>query len=239
LTGPGRDIGLLLAAHGERREGATNQSVASLAADLRARRIVAELRVGFVKGVPAIADAMDGFSAAEVVVYPLFLADGHFTRVRLPALLSASSARNRPVRVLPPLGVDPALALLVCEKAARLCHAGGFAPEDASLVLVAHGSARYAASRRAADQLSQRIAESGRFAGLASAFLEEGPPVTQVLGSVPGPVIVVGLFAGEGLHGREDIRRLVAAADRSDVFAAGNVGVWPEVADLVVAAVSS
>jgi sirohydrochlorin cobaltochelatase len=237
LTGPGREIGLLLAAHGERREGATNQSVELLAAELRARGIVAEVRVGFVKGVPTIPDAMGAFSSAEVLVYPLFLADGHFTRVRLPELIGASPAREW-VRTLPPLGVDPALAGVVAEKAVHACHSAGYEPKGTWLALIAHGSAIHAASRCAADELAARIGASHRFAGLASAFLEEGPPVAETLRSVPGPVVVVGLFAGEGLHGREDIGRFIDASQRSDVISAGNVGTWPEVADLAAAAIA-
>jgi len=42
------------------------------------------------------------FHAAEIVVCPLFLADGYFTRVRIPQLLGAT---DRTFRILPPIGL--------------------------------------------------------------------------------------------------------------------------------------
>jgi hypothetical protein len=52
-------------------------------------------------------------------------------------------------------------------------------------------------------------------------------------------VIVVGLFAAEGLHGAEDAATLVAQLGRNDVTFVGNVGTWPEIADLIAAAVAT
>jgi sirohydrochlorin cobaltochelatase len=239
LSRIGSEIGLLLAAHGERGEAGAgegaNASVIRLADELRARGIVAEVRCGFIKGAPTIRDALAAFTTPDIVVYPLFLAEGFFTRVRLPELIGAADAA-RPVTILPPLGADPALVGLVMERAIRMGEARGYAAADTWLVLVAHGSATHTSSRRAADHLARRIAMRWRFAGVTAAFLEEVPLIDDVLRTVPGPAVVAGLFAGEGLHGREDLGRLIAAADRSDLAPIGNVGTWPELADIVTAA---
>ena len=50
---------------------------------------------------------------------------------------------------------------------------------------------------------------------------------------------MVGLFAGEGLHGREDVARLMAVLQRRDIAFAGNVGAWPEIVDIVAAAIGN
>ncbi len=239
MTRNGAEIGVLLAAHGERGEAAegerANASVVRLAAELSALGVAAEVRCGFMKGEPTIRDALRAFTTPEIVVYPLFLAEGYFTRVRLPELIGAAEVAQ-PVTMLPPLGVDPALAGLVLERAVRVAAARGFAAAETWLVLVAHGSANHASSRRAADHLARRIAMRWRFAGVTAAFLEEVPRIEDVLRAVPGPAVVAGLFAGEGLHGREDLGRLIAAADRTDLVPIGNVGTWPELADFVAAA---
>jgi sirohydrochlorin ferrochelatase len=240
LSHSGPEFSLLLAAHGERGEAGgeegANASVFRLADELRARGVAAEVRCGFIKGQPTVGDALTPFAAPEIVVYPLFLADGYFTRARLPELIGAADVAC-PVTVLPPLGVDPALPGVVMERANRIGEARELAAAETWLVLVAHGSARHASSRRAADDLARGIAGRGRFAGVTAAFLEEAPLVDDVLRTVPGPALVAGLFAGEGLHGREDLDRLIAGADRTDLVPVGNVGAWPEVADLVAAAV--
>jgi sirohydrochlorin cobaltochelatase len=229
---------LLVAAHGERRAGADNDGVARLAADLVARHLAAEIGVGFIKGVPGVAEALEAFASPEVVVYPLFLADGYFSRVRLPQLIAAAQsepASRRRIRVLPPLGLDPALAGVV---AARAEAAGAsFAPALVTLVLLAHGTPRDPASRRATEAMAGRIAASGRFAAVRSAFLEEPPSLVAVLADVAGPAVVVGLFAGDGLHGGIDGPQLVGKIARADVVWAGNAGNFTEIADVVAAAV--
>jgi len=48
---------------------------------------------------------------------------------------------------------------------------------------------------------------------------------------------VVGLFAGEGMHGVEDAKRLVAELAREDVILIGPVGTFAGVAALIGAAV--
>jgi sirohydrochlorin ferrochelatase len=233
-------IALLLAAHGERRDGAGNAGVARLALDLAGRGLAAEVGVGFIKGTPSIAETLAGFTTGEVVVYPVFLADGYFTRRRLPQLIESgqeASAARRRVRVLPPLGVDPSLADLVAEEARRSAEAAHMAAEAVTLVLLAHGTPRDAASRQAADILAQRLAARNRFYGVRSAFLEEPPSLAQVLDGISGPVVVIGLFAGEGLHGGDDAPQLVREAGRTDIVFAGNVGTFTGLADVVAAAI--
>ena len=51
-----RTFALLLAAHGERKDGAMNIGVARLAAALQRRAIAEEVGIGFVKGAPSIAE---------------------------------------------------------------------------------------------------------------------------------------------------------------------------------------
>src|ERR1700704_3098991 len=72
---------LLLAAHGERRANADNAGVARLAGNLAAAGVAKEVGFGFIKGSPSVDEAIRALSSRHVVVYPLFLADGYFTRV--------------------------------------------------------------------------------------------------------------------------------------------------------------
>ena len=56
-----------------------------------------------------------------------------------------------------------------------------------------------------------------RFAGIELAFLEESPFLDDQIRAVEGPIVVVGLFAGEGLHGGVDLPEAVARSGRKDV----------------------
>ncbi|MDQ2081342.1 CbiX/SirB N-terminal domain-containing protein [Xanthobacteraceae bacterium Astr-EGSB] len=231
---------LLLAAHGERRDGAGNEGVARLAVDLAGRGLAAEVGIGFIKGTPSIAETLAGFATGEVVVYPLFLSDGYFARRRLPQLIESgqeASAARRRVHVLPPLGVDPALVDLVADEARRTADSAHMAAAAVTLVLLAHGTPRDPASRQAAEVMVQRLAATRRFYDVCPAFLEEPPSLAQALDRISGPVVVVGLFAGEGLHGGDDAPQLVREAVRADVVFAGNVGTFTGIADVIAAAV--
>jgi sirohydrochlorin ferrochelatase len=231
---------VLLAAHGERRDGAGNEGVARLAGDLAARDLAAEIGVGFIKGVPGIAETLRAFASRDVLVYPLFLADGYFNRVRLPQLIAAAQtppATPRRIRVLPPLGLDPVLVDIIAARAEAAAVGAGSAAGPVTLVLLAHGTPRDPASRQATQAMAGQLAGTGRFAAIRSAFLEEPPSLADVLADIAGPAMVVGLFAGEGLHGGGDVPQLLGEIARADVVFAGNVGTFTEIVDVVAAAI--
>ncbi len=235
VDGDCKKTGLLLAAHGERRDGAENESIAQIAAMLTAHRIAAEISFGFLKATPTIADAIDAMASSEIAVYPMFMSDGYFTRVRLPQALAA--AKSKPgIRIMPPLGLDPALGDLIRLKAEQAASKRGFVAETVNLVLVAHGSSNDAASRSAAQELAKRIEAARCFAAVRVALLEEPPSLSDVLADISGPVVVIGLFIGDGLHGGKDMPALLQESHRDDLVFAGNVGGYPEIADLVAAA---
>jgi sirohydrochlorin cobaltochelatase len=234
---PSQDSGLLIAAHGERRVGAVNEGVARLAADLMRRNLAEEIGIGFIKGMPRIDEALRAFASGSVLVYPLFLSDGYFNRVRLPQLLAKGSGwRN--VRVLPPLGRDPALAGLVAEKAEVTLANAGYEASGATVVLLAHGTPSDPASHESAEAMAGRLRRDGRFLAVRCAFLDERPSLADSIADVRGPAAVVGLFAGEGLHGGADVPRLLGSLAHDRVVFAGNVGAFEGIADLVANAVA-
>jgi sirohydrochlorin ferrochelatase len=232
--------GVLLAAHGERGGVADNASVERLAAALSARNVAAEVGFGFIKGTPTISQAVRAFTVPRLIVYPMFFSDGYFAGVRLPQLLAdALQADAGPVtNILPPLGLDPGLPALVAARLAQAIRENGLTDSQTAVVLLAHGATKDAASRRATERLARRMRACAQFAVVACAFLEEAPTIEAVIGGLPDPVVVVGLFAGEGLHGGEDVHRLIARLGRRDVTFIGNVGTWQQTADLVAAAIN-
>ncbi len=229
---------LLVVAHGERRGGAANHGIRRLVARLTAAGIADEIGFGLLSGSPSIAAGLNRLCARDVLIYPLFLANGFFAATRLPqAVAAASRGAARTIRILAPLGLDPALDDLVAERAAGLAQKRGETPSAATLVLLAHGSTRDPASHAAAQQMALRLARRRQFRDVRIAVLEGGPSVDQTLAAVDDPVLMVGMFSGEGLHAGEDVPALLAAHDGRVGFA-GNIGAWPEVADLVAAAVA-
>lgn len=235
LSAPTARTGLLLLAHGERLDGQSNDGVTRLAADLAGRKLADETCVGFLSGTPPIAQALPTLTARRILAYPLFMADGHFLRIATRALLEAAGAEEpaRAVTILPPLGAEPALADLVAAKAEAAARAQGLAPARTTLILVAHGSKRYDASRLATEAVADRLRTGARFAAVANAYLEEPPALGEALASHPGPAVVVGMFVGHGLHARIDLPRLLASLPDRRLAFAGHAGGWREIADVV------
>ena len=233
-------FGLLLAAHGERHADADNAGVARLARGLAAEGVAAEVGAGFIKGTPTVDEAIRALSSRDIVIYPLFLSDGYFTRVALPRLVEQARHQDaaRKISILSPLGLDPALGGLIADEALSVALTHAISPADTTVVLLAHGSKKDEASRTAAEQMAEHVRQRRRFRDTRVALLEEAPSLVEATADVRGPVIVVGLFAGEGMHGANDARRLVAELARSDMILIGPVGTFAGIASVIAAAVA-
>lgn len=232
------ETALLLAAHGE--SGGDNARTWRLAEALSRRPDFPQVGVGFIKGTPSIGEAMRELAPQTVLVYPLFAAQGYFTRDRLVRLLDEAQASGaiRKLRVLTPLGLDPGLPALIAERASAVARERGSAPAETALMLIAHGSRRNQASHDATQELARNIGALNVFRAIGTAFLEQSPFIGEAFAGLRGPVVAIGLFSGDGLHGAIDVPRLLAELGRSDVTLAGNIGAFPELERLVADAVA-
>jgi sirohydrochlorin ferrochelatase len=229
---------LLIAAHGERSPDATNEGAVRIARAVSAHKLVSEVGVGFINGAPTIREAFVTLTAPRVIVYPLFASSGYFTRDRLVQLLDEANGGGRDVEVLAPLGLDPGLPDLVLDRATAIARERGFAPDESTVILLAHGSRRNSASREATEQVARAVERGAVFRGVGIALLEERPFLAEAMALVEGPAIVVGLFSGEGMHGAGDAPRLIAELARSDVAYAGVIGSVAGIEDLVARSVA-
>jgi sirohydrochlorin ferrochelatase len=235
-----RPFGLLLAAHGERRTDADNGAVVRLARTLADKGVAAEIGFGFIKGSPTVDEAIGALSSRDIVVYPLFLSDGYFTRIALPRLVEEARRQDagRAIRILPPLGLEPALADVIADEAAAAAYSRVNLPAEMSIVLLAHGSKKDQASRVAAERLADHIRQRQSSCDTRIALLEESPSLTEAIEGMSGPIVVVGLFAGEGMHGADDAKRLVAELNRDDIMLIGPVGTFAGIETVIVSAVT-
>ncbi|MGQ0682087.1 CbiX/SirB N-terminal domain-containing protein [Bradyrhizobium sp.] len=230
-------MALLIAAHGERQPRAGNASTLRIARAIAARDLVAEVAVGFINGAPSVSEALGALAARRIFVYPLFAANGYFTRDRLVRIIDEASGHSRSIELLPPLGLDRGLPGLIADRARIIAAANGFSQEAFSVVLLAHGSRRNPASREATEWVAGEVAKLGACRQVKTAFLEERPSLEDVAKACTGPTVVVGMFSGEGLHGARDASRLIAELGRPDVAYAGVIGNAPGIEDVVARAV--
>ena len=208
---------LLIVAHGERgglrRDGLSH----SLVDRMLETHVYRDVQACFISKEPTLKTVLADLSPGPVLIYPLFMSDGYFVMQAIPQMLEAeirhasngSRGTGRPQSGLPKL---------VAQHGEAAAQAVGFFARDVQLLLVAHGSKSDPASRNAAQCVASALAMEGRFAGIELAFLEESPFLDDQIGAVAGPVVVVGLFAGEGLHGGVDLPEAVDRAGRKDVI---------------------
>jgi sirohydrochlorin ferrochelatase len=174
-----------------------------------------------------------------VLVYPLFLARGYFADRRLPQLLAgARSGAAQSIRILPPLGLDPALVDVIAGRIDSAIRERAIESRAATVVVLAHGSTSDEGSRSATTRVVHSLRALQRYHDVRAAFLDEPPSLGAALVDACGPALVAGLFAGEGLHGGEDTKSLIGQLRRNDVSFIGNLGTWPEIADVIAAAIA-
>jgi len=239
VSGDACQTALLIAAHGARGADGNDEGTFRIARALAARSLTSDVAVGFIRGEPSIKDALGGMTAPNIVVYPLFVANGYFTRDRLAQLLEEANGEGRKVDVMPPLGLDPGLPDLVAAFATDAADRRGFAPRACDVVLLAHGSKKNPASRKSTEQMARALEIDNRFRSVQAAFLEEPPSLHTAVAGIQGPIIVVGMFSGEGLHGAKDAPRLVSELRRDDVAFAGVIGSAAGVEDLIARSVEN
>ncbi len=211
------DDALLLVAHGATRFANAGRLLHAHAEVLRAQCRFADVAVGLLNGTPSAAEAMAALAQHVVHVVPFFMEQGWFVREAIPRALG--DGRDRELRFHNPVGMHPNLADLAVARVQRACGADA---TRFAVLLVGHGSAHAPGRPMALHRHVEALSAAGRFGQVRAAFLAEPPLVADALRDWRAwPVAVVGWFAGEGGHVREDLPASLSAeqAARGDAGA--------------------
>jgi sirohydrochlorin ferrochelatase len=222
---------LVLVAHGSPSCRA-HATLASHAAVLTKRRLFADVRTMLLHGNPphaVLADLHD----RPVYVVPALMCAGRHTLQELPRVLGLCGEIEG-LHICQPIGLHPALVRLMAVRACEALARNNWTSGRTSVLLVAHGSRTSAASRRAAELQAARLRAQGTFKAVSTAFLEEKPYVPDALASLPGPLVVVGLFAAPGIHADQDVTRMLAGSRRTDVDYLGAIGADADIPDVIL-----
>jgi sirohydrochlorin cobaltochelatase len=217
------DSALLIVAHGSTVNPDSSAPTLAHAAEIRRRKVFAEVGCAFWKEEPSLRDAMflfDPESIREVYAVPNFISEGYFTQTVLPRELELNGRitkrDNGQVWIYcEPVGNHPMMTELLLKRAREV--APDVDPADTSLLLVAHGTDLNENSAVAAKREAEKIRALGKYAAVLNVYMEEPPLVSnwRKLTTTPN-VIVVPFFISDGLHSYEDIPRLLGiASERS------------------------
>jgi sirohydrochlorin cobaltochelatase len=207
---------LLIVAHGSTVNPDSSAPTLAHAAEIRRRKIFAQVECAFWKEEPSLRDALflfDPESIREVCVVPNFISEGYFTQAVIPRELELNGVMTkRPSgqtwKYSQPVGNHPAMTKLLLKRAHET--APRIDPVDTSLLIVAHGTDLNENSAVAAKREAEKIRALGKFAEVLNVYMEEPPLVAdwQKLTKARN-VVVVPFFVSDGLHSYEDIPQLI------------------------------
>src|SRR5437867_9492143 len=212
---------LLIVAHGSTVNPDSSAPTLGHAAEIRRRKVFADVSCAFWKEEPSLRDAIflfDPESIREVYVVPNFISEGYFTQTVVPRELELNGrTTKRPNgqiwKYCEPVGNHPAMTELLLKRAHEI--APGVDPAETTLLIVAHGTDLNENSAVAAKREAEKIRELGKFAEVLNVYMEEPPLVSDWRKlTKTSNVIVVPFFISDGLHSYEDILVLLGIANR-------------------------
>jgi len=221
---------LLIVGHGSTVNPDSSAPTLAHAAEIRRRKLFAEVSCAFWKEEPSLRDALflfDPESIREVYVVPNFISEGYFTQTVIPRELELNGrTTKRPSgqmwKYCEPVGNHPMMTDLLLQRARQV--ARDVDPRKTSLLIVAHGTDLNENSAVAAKREADKIRALGKYAAVLNVYMEEPPLVSDWRKlTKTSNVIVVPFFISDGLHSYEDIPRLIGISMTKSGSAAGEV----------------
>ena len=223
-----KNAALVIAGHGSTVNPDSSAPTLAHADEIRRRGIFAEVVACFWKEDPPFREALRMVDSPDVYVVPNFISEGYFTKTVIPREMEldgrVTRKRGKTVYYCDPAGVHEKMTGLLVAEAAAI--APGVSPSETSLIIVGHGTGLNEKSSAAAKLQARRISESGAYAEVVAAYMEEPPLVAEWDAFTRCPnVVVVPFFISDGLHGCQDIPVLLGiaqgpgqAASQSEAF---------------------
>lgn len=220
---------LLIVGHGS-TQNPDSSPPSHLHADvIRAGGCFAEVACAFWKEEPGLREADHLFDQREVYVVPNFISEGYFTTNVIPRELELSGpitqkANGTVWKYCDPAGSHARMTELLLRRAHEV--APGIPENEASLLIVGHGTGLNDNSAVAAKEQVKRLRERTEYAQVLAVYMEEEPLISKwdELTTAPN-VVVVPFFISDGLHSYQDIPVLLgleseptAAASQREIF---------------------
>ena len=218
------DPALLIVAHGSTVNPDSSAPTLAHAAEIRRRKVLADVECAFWKEEPSLRDALflfDPESIREVYVVPNFISEGYFTQTVVPRELELNGritkrSNGQIWRYCEPVGNHPLMTELLLKRAREIAPGADLA--DTSLLIVAHGTDLNENSAVAAKREAEKIRALGKYASVLNVYMEEPPLVSDWRKlTKTHHVVVVPFFISDGLHSYEDIPVLLGITVASGV----------------------
>jgi sirohydrochlorin cobaltochelatase len=218
------DTALVLLGHGSTQNAQSGAPVYQHAAELRRRRIFAEVREAFWKQEPQIKNVLATISRPRVFIVPLFISEGYFSEEVIPRELGFGSARTinhqlSSINYCLPIGTHDSMTDVLLARAKEVVERFPFPraprPKDITLFIAGHGTERNENSRKAIERQMELIRAKSLYAAVHAIFMEESPRIAECYELAQTKnVVIVPFFISDGMHTQEDIPMLLGESER-------------------------
>jgi sirohydrochlorin cobaltochelatase len=220
------DAALVVLGHGTTLNDQSAAPVLQHSAELRRRKIFAEVREGFWKQEPHIKKVLVEISAPRVFIVPFFISEGYFSTEIIPKELGFSFpdrlslvTRHSSQFYCSPVGSHDLMTKVILARAEEVAKKFPFprAPKnsDTTLLIAGHGTGRNANSRKAVERQVKLIRAQNIYADVGAVFMEEVPFIKGCHENAKTKnIVVVPFFISDGLHAVEDIPVLLGEPER-------------------------
>ena len=214
------DAALLIVAHGSTVNPDSSAPTLAHAAEIRRREIFADVACAFWKEEPSLRDAIflfDPECIRQVYVVPNFISEGYFTQTVVPRELELNGritkrSNGQIWKYCEPVGNHSLMTGLLLRRAQEI--APGVPQNEATLLIVAHGTDLNENSAVAAKREAEKIRALEKYAAVLNVYMEEPPLVSDWRKlTKTHHVVVVPFFISDGLHSYEDIPGLLGIAN--------------------------
>jgi len=212
--------------HGSTKNDDSSAPVYQHAAELRRRKLFADVREAFWKQEPQIKNVLADLSEARVFIAPLFISEGYFSSEVIPRELgfrseqSTLDTRHSTLFFCQPIGTHERMTSALLSRAREVVEKFPFprAPksQDTTLFIAGHGTEQNENSRKAIDHQVEIIRATNEYAAVYAVFMEEDPRIAKCYElAQTRNIIVVPFFISDGMHTRQDIPVLLGEPERT------------------------
>jgi sirohydrochlorin cobaltochelatase len=218
---------LVVLGHGTAVNKNSAAPVLQHAAELRRRKIFAEVREAFWKQEPQIKKVLAEISAPRIFIAPLFISEGYFAADKIPKELGFDFPENLKLKTesseifyCRPVGSHDSMTKVILSRAKEVVEKFPFprAPKnlETTLFIAGHGTGKNENSRKASERQVELIRAQKIYAEVHAIFLEESPRIADCFQIARTKnMVVVPFFISDGLHTQEDIPVLLGEPERS------------------------
>jgi sirohydrochlorin cobaltochelatase len=220
------DAALVILGHGTTLNAESAAPVLQHVAELRNRRLFAEVYPAFWKQEPQIKTVLAELTHPRIFIVPLFISEGYFSTEVIPRELGFSfpdelrrHAGGTEQIYCAPVGTHESMTRVILSRAAGVVAKFPFPrapkPADITIFIAGHGTERNANSRRAIERQVEIIRAQNLYAAVHAVFMEEEPRIAGCHALAQTKYcVMVPFFISDGLHAVEDIPILLGEPER-------------------------